>query len=110
MSGVEGVVTEVLLAHARRIDPNHPAYGNCRCGLSIEDPEDHADHVAALVVQALGLTEEHGHDIEGRRKPNPHVLMGRDGRPSLVAADPPKGWCGYRRWVSPWVAVEREEP
>ena len=54
MSDVRNHVERVLREHARRIDPNRPGYGNCRCGFVVEMPQEHAEHVAEAVVAALG--------------------------------------------------------
>lgn len=55
----EARIAAVLMEHGRRIDPNHPGYGNCRCGFVVDLPQDQAGHVAAVLTAALGLTPEH---------------------------------------------------
>lgn len=54
MSDAQRVIANAAALHSRRIDPNHPNYGNCRCGLAIEVGFDHADHLAAEIDKALG--------------------------------------------------------
>lgn len=56
--GLVDRITEVLMEHGRRIDPNHPGFGNCRCGFVVDLPQDHAAHVAGEVAAALQLSEE----------------------------------------------------
>lgn len=48
----------LLATHARRIDYNHPGYGNCRCGFAVEHPQDHHAHVTEHIIYELGLYQE----------------------------------------------------
>lgn len=64
MSGIEERMDAVLRAHQRRIDCNHPAWGQCYCGFNPEADDDlmpheaQAAHVASVLVAELGLTVE----------------------------------------------------
>jgi hypothetical protein len=50
----------------------HRPYGlDCKCGIAINSDGWWAAHVAPLLVEALGLTEEHGYQIEGDRPDEP---------------------------------------
>lgn len=66
-------IAAVQQAHHLRMDPNHPAWGYCRCGLNVgfQDRADepvpefewwviHARHVADAVIRELRLREENG--------------------------------------------------
>lgn len=46
-------IMEVLMEHSRRIDPNHPGYSNCRCGFSVDIPQDHAAHVTGEILAVI---------------------------------------------------------
>ena len=78
---IEKRIEEVLMEHGRRIDPNHPGYGNCRCGFVVDLPQDQAAHVAAAVVANLQLTEE--------------------SRVFVFTGTRSRTWT-KRRWVGPW--------
>lgn len=72
-----GLVADVLRQHGRRIDPNHPGYGNCRCGFVVEMPDDWAGHVAEAVTTALaeaGLSVVKSRDIIRALSREPNFL------------------------------------
>ena len=58
---IERRIAEILRDHQRRIDFNHPAYGQCQCGFNPEEDEElyphemQANHVAEVLVSKLGL-------------------------------------------------------
>jgi hypothetical protein len=75
-------IAAVQQAHHLRMDFNHPAYGNCRCGFRTgfqeRDGEDdfdlpwwelHAKHVADAVIAALPLHRNDEEDEYGGYKP-----------------------------------------
>jgi hypothetical protein len=70
-------ISAVSTAHSRCIDPNHPRYGDCRCGFTVEDADDYHEHLADAVIRELGLRSETrlysgdllpGGGYEGRRR------------------------------------------
>ncbi|AEK07842.1 hypothetical protein FDI59_gp094 [Mycobacterium phage Yoshi] len=76
------VLTEALKAHSRRIDPNHPGYGNCRCGFTVSHPNDHPAHLTDVLRSLPGVAviqlpepDEDGHFWWGRN----YVFVDDDG-------------------------------
>ncbi|QGH71500.1 hypothetical protein SEA_TDANISKY_93 [Mycobacterium phage TDanisky] len=96
------VLTEALKAHSRRIDPNHPGYGNCRCGFTASHPNDHPVHVADVIASLPGVaviqlpepTEAVTmQDCAGSGKPFKPGTLSRDGEVAKCPA------CGTNRYV-----------
>lgn len=86
-------IAAVQQAHHLRMDPNHPAWGYCRCGLNVgfQDRADepvpefewwviHARHVADAVIRELRL------------KPETRIGPG----------EPGEGLSGFIRYVTEW--------
>jgi hypothetical protein len=120
VSGPEKRIEEVLMEHGRRIDPNHPGYGNCRCGFIVDLPQDQAAHVAAAVLASLNLTEQWGvvtEDVFGDETPDDYA--DDQAHAEELAAERCQS-CDHcrnalpkhivRRLVGPWSVAPQEQP
>lgn len=111
MSALTERITEVQMTHSRRIDPNHPGYGNCRCGFPVDLPQDHAVHVAERIEAELQLKLAEEWFIPTFRDEKDNA-RGFQNFGTLEAA---KKWADfwdpqpeiYSRWVSAWSEVDK---